>query len=232
MTTELRSTPNRTSTTRKVIPRLVIGWVALPSFFLITAGSIAWWEAWAYCAIVLVTMTVFVLRTLRTDPDFIERRLTMREKERSQRRLLAWGAPVAVALFILPGLDHRFGWSSIPVAAEIAGLAVVLAGYLATLRVFAVNRWAGRTVETRPGQQVIDTGPYAIVRHPMYSSTSILYLATPIALGSWWTLIPAVLYVVVLVVRIGNEEQVLVRELPGYAEYRAKVRYRLLPGLW
>jgi protein-S-isoprenylcysteine O-methyltransferase Ste14 len=206
--------------------------VLLPLFFLASGGSLAWWQAWAYCAVLLVPMTFFVLRMLRVDPEFLEWRITMREKERTQRRVVSWGMPVFVALMLVPGLDRRFGWSAVPVVVVLAALGLVLAGYLGVLWVFTVNRWAGRTVETRQGQQVISTGPYAIVRHPMYTSSLLLYLATPVALGSWWTMLPAALCVAVLVVRIRNEEEVLVRELPGYPEYRAKVRYRLLPGVW
>lgn len=224
--------PSTVRTTRRVLVRFGLAWVFLPLFFLLTGGSLGWWQAWAYCAVLLAPMTVFVLRMLRTDPEFLERRLTMREKERTQRRVISWGMPIFVALLTLPGLDRRFGWSAVPVAAEVAGLALCLASYLGVLKVFATNRWAGRTVETRPGQEVITTGPYAIVRHPMYSTALLLYLATPVALGSWWALIPAILCVPLLVVRIQNEEEVLVRELAGYAEYRNKVRYRLLPRVW
>jgi protein-S-isoprenylcysteine O-methyltransferase Ste14 len=230
MTNETSPEASRRGTTRKVVTSLVLAWLLLPAFFLVTGGSLVWWEAWVYCAIVLVPMTLFVLRTLPRDPAFLERRLTMREKERTQRRLVTWSMPAFVALMLVPGLDRRFGWSAVPAAA--AADALVLAGYLGVLWVFSVNPWAGRTIDTIPGQQVVTTGPYAIVRHPQYASSSQVYLATPIALGSWWGLIPAALCVAVLVVRIGNEEAVLLRELPGYAEYRAKVRYRLIPGIW
>ena len=224
--------PRNPSTTRRVIIRFGLAWVFLPLFFLLTGGSLGWWEAWTYCAVLLVPMAIFVLRMLRKDPDFLESRLKLREKERTQQRVVSWGMPIFLALMLLPGLDRRFAWSAIPTPAVVAAQVLALAGYLGVLWVFSVNRWAGRTVETRPGQVVITTGPYAIVRHPMYTSVLLLYLATPVALGSWWAMIPAVLCVALLVVRIGSEEEVLVRELPGYAEYRARVRYRLLPGVW
>jgi protein-S-isoprenylcysteine O-methyltransferase Ste14 len=111
-------------------------------------------------------------------------------------------------------------------------MAIVLGGYLTVVRAFLENRWAGRTVEVFAEQKVIPTGPYAIVRHPMYTGTIALYIATPVALGSWWALIPALTFIPIFVLRIRNEENVLVRGLPGYREYRQRVRYRLVPFVW
>ena len=212
--------------------KLVAVWIFLPLFYFVTGGSLAWWEAWAYCAVLLVPMTAFLVYMVKRDPEFLARRLKLKEKERAQRRLLSLAYPVYVAAFVLPGLDRRFGWSTVPVAVEAVGLALALAGYLAILRVFLENRWAGRTVETFEEQQVISTGPYAIVRHPMYTGTLALYLATPLALGSWWALLPTLALIPTFVYRIRNEEEVLLRELPGYEEYRQKVRSRLLPHIW
>jgi protein-S-isoprenylcysteine O-methyltransferase Ste14 len=228
----MAETSPSSATTRKAYFRLVLAWLLLPLFFLLTGGSFGWWEAWVYCALILVPMTVFAVRWVRRDPEAVERRCMMKEKERAQRPVVLWGGIVTLALFILPGLDRRFGWSHPGLAAVIAGQALVLASYLGIVKVFAVNRWAGRTIETAPGQQVVSTGPYAIVRHPMYAVGLVFYAATAVALGSWWAVIPAVLFVPVFVVRLRNEEDVLVRDLPGYDEYRTKVRYRLLPHVW
>lgn len=212
--------------------RFLLAWLLLPAFFLLTGGSLGWWEAWAYCAVVLVPMSFFVAWAARAAPELLQRRLKLKEGQAEQRRLLSWSSPVFVALFLLPGLDHRFGWSRVPVAIEVAALVLSLVGYLGVLGVFRANPWAGRTVETVPGQQVVSTGPYALVRHPMYAASVLLYLATPLALGTWWGLVPSVITVGVLVLRIGREEAFLVRELRGYAAYREKVRWRLVPGVW
>lgn len=217
---------------RRALFAIVASWVLLPASFLTTARSLDWWQAWAWCAVILVPMTTFVLWKARTDPDFIGRRLKMREKERPQQRLCAIGLPFYAAALALPGFDRRYGWSEIPTAAVIAALAVSLAGFLLVLRVFIENRWAGRTVEIWEGQQVVSTGPYAIVRHPMYTGSLVLWLATPIALGSWWAFLPALASIPLLVMRIRNEEEVLRRNLSGYEEYLRKVRYRLLPMVW
>ena len=212
--------------------KLIAAWVLLPLFFLATGGSFAWWEAWVYCVILLAPMTVFLVYIARHDPEFIARRTKLREKERTQRRILVWGYPSLIAALVIPGLDHRFGWSEPSDTAVVAAMAIVFGGYLTVLRVFLENRWAGRTVEVFAEQKVISTGPYAIVRHPMYTGTIALYLATPVALGSWWALIPALTFIPIFVLRILNEEAVLIRDLPGYEEYRQRVRHRLVPFVW
>jgi protein-S-isoprenylcysteine O-methyltransferase Ste14 len=232
MTEQDTRTAEKTRGAGRFVVRLIAMWILLPLFFLATGGTLRWWQAWAWCALLLVPMSVFGLWMAWKDPEFLARRFQLREKERAQRRILAWGWPLFIALAVLPGLDRRFGWSDVPLSATVAALALSLAGYLAILRVFIENRWAGRTIETVGGQQVISTGPYAVVRHPMYTGTLVLWLATPLALGSWWALLPALAIIPVFVFRIRNEEEVLVRELPGYEEYRGKVRYRLLPRVW
>lgn len=204
----------------------------LPLFFLITGGSLLWWEAWAFTALLLVPMTIFVTWTARVDPAFFERRFKMREEEPAQRRIQAWATPLFLAVFIVPGLDRRFGWSDPPPPVVIAALILSLGAYLMILRVFLENRWAGRTVETWDDQRVIDTGPYAVVRHPMYTAVIVLLLVSPLALGSYWALAGGLAYLPVFFFRVRNEEEVLLRELPGYEEYRARVRYRIIPFIW
>ncbi len=207
-------------------------WIVLPLFFLVTGGSVAWWQAWTYCALILVPATFFIAHMARHDPDFLARRSKLREKERTQRRVIDWGWLPTLGTFVIPGLDFRFGWSEPPVGAVIAAMAISLAAYLGVLRVFSENRWAGRTIETYADQRVVTTGGYAIVRHPMYATSLVLYLATPLALGSWWALVPALGFIPVLVFRIRYEEETLVRDLPGYAEYRQETPYRLVPFVW
>jgi protein-S-isoprenylcysteine O-methyltransferase Ste14 len=220
------------TTQAKAYRNVVLAWVCFPALFFVTSGTLDWWEAWVVSALYVVPGTVFVLRMAGSNPEILERRLQMKEKERTQKRVIGFGLPLIVGIFVIPGLDRRFGWSELPIAVEIAAQAIVLAGYLVALNVFTVNKWASRTVEAVPGQQVISTGPYAVVRHPMYVALIAFYGATPIALGSWWAVIPAVLFVPLLIVRIRNEEEVLVRGLPGYDEYRKKVRFRLIPYVW
>jgi protein-S-isoprenylcysteine O-methyltransferase Ste14 len=229
METEATSSPHAGPS---ATARIVAAWIILPLFFLATGGSLAWWEAWVYCAFVLGPATLFVAWMAKRDPEFISRRTTMQEKEPAQQRILAWGASLIIAALVIPGLDRRFAWSDPPLPVVLAAMAIVLGGYLGVLRVFLENRWAGRTIETYAGQQVVSTGPYAIVRHPMYACSAALYLATPVALGSWWGAVPALGCIPIFVLRIRNEEAVLLRDLPGYEEYCRRVRDRLVPFIW
>ncbi len=229
--TDTRVAP-RAGTGRSAAVKVVAAWIILPLFFLATGGTLRWWQAWVYCVVLLVPATLFIAYMVRRDPEFVARRSKVRESERTQRRIIPWGYPPVLAAFIIPGLDHRFGWSDPPLALVTAAMAIVLGGYLSILRVFVENRWAGRTIETYADQQVITTGPYALVRHPMYAASVALYAATPLALGSWWGVLPALALVPLFVLRIHGEEEVLVRELPGYDEYRGRVRYKLLPFIW
>jgi protein-S-isoprenylcysteine O-methyltransferase Ste14 len=169
---------------------------------------------------------------LRRSPELLARRLQMRERERTQQGVIRFGILFLVAAFLVPGFDRRYGWSEMPWWVAVAADGLVLAGYAMISRVFRENAYTSRTVQVEQGQQVVSTGPYAVVRHPMYVGVLIFYLASPIALGSWWALLPAAAIVPILVVRILNEEEVLERDLPGYQEYKQKTRYRLLPGIW
>jgi protein-S-isoprenylcysteine O-methyltransferase Ste14 len=158
--------------------------------------------------------------------------MKFREKEKAQSVIvsLSW-IPMFLA-FLLPGFDVRLGWSKVATPVVIGAEILVFVGYMMIFFVFRENRFASRVVEVSQGQKVIDTGPYALVRHPMYLGTVIMYVFSPIALGSYWAVIPGVLIIPVLAARLLNEEKVLIRDLPGYAEYMKKVRYHLLPGIW
>ena len=200
--------------------------------FFVPAGTLDYWEAWVYFAVLLVPFLFVLTYLLKKDPELLVRRIRLSEKEPAQRMVIGASGLLFIIGFLIPGLDHRFGWSDIPVEAVLAANILVILGYVLVFLVFKENPFASRVVEVEQGQRVISTGPYALVRHPMYLGTSIMWLATPIALGSYWAL-PVFLFLpIVLVYRIMNEEEVLLRELPGYREYTQKVRYRLIPGIW
>lgn len=196
------------------------------------AGTLAYWEAWVYMLVLLGPALMIFPWLIKNSPDLLVNRMRMREKATTQQWVVTISGVFMVAAYIVPGLDKRWGWSNMAWPIAIAGDVLVLIGYLAVIRVFQVNRFASRVVEVRQAQTVIDTGPYARVRHPMYVGTILMYLASPIALGSYWALIPALLIVPVLMVRIVDEEALLRRDLPGYSAYTERVRYRLLPGVW
>jgi len=170
--------------------------------------------------------------TYRHDREFIERRSQFKEKVREQKVIMKFIYVVWPVAFVLPGLDHRFGWSHSPLWLTILSQAVVVVGYLIAFWALSVNRFAARTIRVEPGQPVISSGPYGIVRHPMYAGVCVMWLFTPLALGSYFAVPVFALLIPLIVLRLLNEEKVLRQELPGYAEYCRGTRFRLAPGLW
>jgi protein-S-isoprenylcysteine O-methyltransferase Ste14 len=195
------------------------------------AGSLDYWEAYVYIAVLFLPLTFVVIYFLKFDPEFLVRRMKMKEKEAAQRKVIGISNLLFFIGFILPGLDFRFGWSNVPTEIVYAANAAVFLGYAFVFLVFRENSYASRVIEVVKGQKVISTGPYHIIRHPMYLGVIIMFLATPLALGSYYGLIPFPLPVL-LGYRIKNEEEVLTRDLAGYKEYKEKTRYRLIPYVW
>lgn len=217
---------------RMALVRFVPSVVMLLALILLPAGTLAYWEAWAYLAVLFAPVTLVLAWLLRNDPALLERRMRMKEKEAEQGLVIRLAWACLLLAILLPGLDHRLGWSRVPIAAVVVADILVLLGYALIFLVFRENSYASRIIEVEQGQRVVSTGPYAVVRHPMYVGVLIMYLCTPVALGSWWAVIPALPLVPVLVARIRNEEKVLAAELAGYAEYMRTTRYRLVPGVW
>jgi protein-S-isoprenylcysteine O-methyltransferase Ste14 len=223
---------SRTNVRALALIRLVGGIVAIGAMFFLPAGTFRYWQALVYLAVLFTPLTAFAAYLFLRNPALLERRMRTREVEPEQRRIIAASTVVLLAAFILPGFDRRYGWSSVPVWLVIAADVLVFLSYLMFIWVLRTNEYAARTVEVEQQQRVITTGPYAIVRHPMYLAVTLMYGASPLALGSYWALILAALVPVVLMARILNEEKVLHRDLDGYAEYCRSVRYRLFPGIW
>src|SRR5215472_9610513 len=198
------------------------------------AGTIRYWQAWIYLVVVGVSSALLTFYITK-DPVLLEGRTTLgpsAEQRPIQRVIvLATGFP-AIAAFILPGLDHRFGWSSVPSWLSIVGDLFIAVSLWLVYLVFQENSFGVSTVEIVKGQKVISTGPYAVVRNPMYACAAIFFVAMAFALGSYWDLIPAVLTMLGLVGRLSDEEPFLAHNLSGYQEYRAKVRWRLIPGIF
>jgi protein-S-isoprenylcysteine O-methyltransferase Ste14 len=217
---------------RAALPRLVAAFVILPTLLMVTAGTAAYWEAWTYLAIILIPVTLTAVTLLMRDPELLQRRLKRGEKDPAQRRIVALAGVLLLGLILTPAVDRRFAWSRVPLPAVIAADLVVLVAYGLFLRVLRENRSASRVIEVESGQRVVATGPYAVVRHPMYAAIAMMALATPVALGSWWAFIPALLLVAVLAERIKNEERVLAADLTGYGDYMRSTVYRLIPGVW
>lgn len=217
---------------RMAVARFTATALILGAVFFGTAGTIRYWEAWVYLAITLIPMGLAVRYLIRADPQLLARRLRTREDRAAQGVLQTIGAVAWLAMLPIPGLDRRFDWSAVPVPLVLVADALVLLGYLLFIRVLLENRYASRIIEVQAGQAVVTTGPYAVVRHPMYLAVLVMLCASPLALGSYWALIPAALTPVILALRIRDEEAMLGEQLPAYRAYAERTPFRLIPGIW
>ena|ERR1700681_1767719 len=197
-------------------------------------GNHGFWQAWVYLFVTAAASATIVAYLQRKDPTLLRRRTRGpgAEKEASQNLLQVLAILVFSGTFVLSWFDHRFSWSHVPLIVEIAGFALVVLGFLIYFIVFRENTFAGATVEVVSDQTVITTGPYASVRHPMYSGLLVLLFGTPLALGSWWGLLMVVPMALVIALRIRYEERYLTENLLGYADYCRTLRYRLIPFIW
>jgi protein-S-isoprenylcysteine O-methyltransferase Ste14 len=199
------------------------------------AGSLDWWEAWVFLIVFFIPQLLIIIYLLRKAPDLAERRLKggpWSEQRTSQKVIMSLVSLAFSLLVIVPGYDHRFNWSHVPESFVMAADVIVLLGFLIQFYVFKENRFASALIEVAAKQKVIFTGPYAVVRHPLYSGALLVDCFIPIALGSWWG-VPFVFVIgAMLVLRLLDEEKLLHQSLPGYEEYCQKVRYRLVPHLW
>ena len=212
--------------------KFVLSLVVLGLLIFLPAGTFAFPNGWLFLITLYVLMTVTLVYLLRKDPELLRKRLQLKERQKEQGSLMKFTAVFFLLAYALPGLDFRFGWSEVPTWGVVLGVLVMIFGYALFIEVMRENSYASRIIEIQAGQKLIDTGLYGIVRHPMYAASLLIYLASPFVLGSYYTLLPILLLPVILVIRIRNEEKLLLTELPGYAAYREKVRYRLIPGIW
>jgi protein-S-isoprenylcysteine O-methyltransferase Ste14 len=199
------------------------------------AGTLRYWHAWVYLLLFFGLSAAITLDLMRRDPALLERRLKggPTAEPRPLQRFLMLGASLGfIALLVVPALDFRFGWSVVPLDAVVVGDALFVLGFGFIGRVYRENTFTAATIDVVEGQQVITTGPYAVVRHPMYASALLYLVGTPLALGSYWGFVAVVGMLPFLIWRLLDEERLLAQELPGYRDYQRKVRFRLLPGAW
>lgn len=214
------------------ITRFLAGVVLIGLLLFLPAGTFRYPQAWLLMGILFVPMFAAGLVMMKKNPGLLEKRLNVKEKETEQREVIVLSGLMFLAAFILAGLSFRFGWWMLPFPVSIAAAVVFLAAYALYAEVLRENTYLSRTIEVQEDQKVIDTGLYGIVRHPMYMATVVLFLAMPLVLGSVIAFLILLCYIPIIAKRIRNEEQVLAEGLPGYEEYRKKVKYRLIPFIW
>ena len=214
------------------VTKFLLGALLVGLLIFLPAGTVHFPYGWLFMGLLFIPMFAAGLVMLWKSPKLLEKRLDVKEKQATQKGVLAFSGLIFLAGFILSGLDYRFGWSKMPGWVTVTASVVFLAAYGLYAEVLRENAYLSRTVKVEEGQQVVDTGLYGIVRHPMYAVTILLFTAMPLILGSWYGLIPFAFYPVIIVIRLKDEEALLTRELAGYEAYKQKVRYRLLPFIW
>jgi protein-S-isoprenylcysteine O-methyltransferase Ste14 len=209
--------------------------LALMLFLFLPAWSIHFWQAWLYIVLFGVSVSAITWWLQRHDPELLRRRLAAgpkAEKDPRQKRIQKIASLAFIAIFVVSGLDQRFRWSTVPTGVALLGDLLVVLGLWIVFLTFRENSYTSAVIETSAGQPVVSTGPYSAVRHPMYAGALLMLLGTPLALGSWWGLVPFLILLLTIIWRLREEERFLARDLPGYDEYRAKVRHRLVPYTW
>ena len=214
------------------IIKFVSGIVIIGIILFVPAGSFGFWQGWLLMGILFVPMFVAGLIMMKRSPDLLRKRLNAKEEQPEQKTVLFLSGFMFIAAFVVAGLNFRFGWLTLPNWIPILFAVVFLLAYTLYAEVMRENVYLSRTVEVQENQQVIDTGLYGIVRHPMYMTTLLLFLSMPLVLGSLISFLIMFLYLPIIAKRMRNEEQVLSEGLPGYAEYMKKVKYRVIPFIW
>jgi protein-S-isoprenylcysteine O-methyltransferase Ste14 len=212
--------------------KYVMGFIMIGALLFLPAWTLHYPGAWLFIALLFIPMLLMGIVLFIKAPTLLEKRLNSKEKEKTQQGVIALSGLIFPIGFVLSALDFRFGWSRVPLWVVITASILFLLGYGTYAEVMRENTYLSRTVEVQEGQKVIDTGLYGIVRHPMYAATLLMFLPLPLILGSFWGLIPFALYPAVIIIRILSEEKVLCAALSGYAEYKNKVKYRLIPFIW
>lgn len=216
----------------QALAKYFLGVLLMGALLFLPAWSLRYWQGWLLMGILFVPMFVAGLVMMAKSPDLLRKRLNAREQEKEQKTVVKLSGLLFIAAFVVAGLNWRFGWCVLPDWAVWVAAGVFLASYLLYAEVLRENAYLSRTIEVQEGQKVIDTGLYGIVRHPMYMATTVLFMAMPLVLASPISFIIMLGYIPVIAKRIRNEEKVLEEGLDGYAAYKKRVKYRILPFIW
>ena len=216
----------------QALSKFLIGLIIICILLFIPAGTLDYPNGWLFIALLFIPMFFAGIIMLFKSPDLLRRRLNAKESEDEQKTVILVSGIIFLLAFILAGLNFRFGWFKLPTIVIIIASIIFLLAYIMYAEVLRENEYLSRTVEVSENQKVVDSGLYGIVRHPMYTSTIFLFLSMPLVLDSIFSFIVMLVYPIIIIFRIRNEEKVLENELAGYKEYKEKVKYKLIPYLW
>lgn len=214
------------------LAKFFFGLILMGLILFLPAGSFKFWQGWLLIGILFVPMFAAGLILMKKNPELLRKRLNAKEDEKEQKIVILLSGIMFLAAFVVAGLNFRFGWIVLPMWVSYVSAAVFLVAYALYAEVLRENEYLSRTIEVQKDQKVVDTGLYGVVRHPMYMSTLLLFLAMPVVLGSVISFAIMLAYIPIIVMRIRNEEKVLAKGLPGYEEYMKKVKYRIIPFIW
>lgn len=214
------------------LTKYLCGLLLVGLLIFLPAGTLSYTYGWLLVGLLFGPMLIAGFVMLFKSPEFLKKRLDAKEKQATQKGVVALSGLMFIAGFLVAGLDFRFGWSYMPTWVVITASALFLVAYALYAEVMRENAYLSRTIKVEQGQTVVDTGLYGVVRHPMYAVTILLFLMIPLVLGSWYALIAFAFYPAIIIVRLKDEEALLTRELPGYEAYKRKVKYRLIPFIW
>lgn len=212
--------------------KVTLGILLVGALIFLPAGTLAFAKGWLLMGLLFIPMLIAGFVMLFKAPKLLAKRLDAKEKQGDQKLVVAMSGLMFVAGFVVAGLDYRFSWSRMPMAVTVASSVLFLLAYVLYAEVLRENAYLSRTVKVEEGQTVISTGLYGIVRHPMYAATILLFIMMPLVLGSWYAAIIFLAYPALIVIRLSGEEKLLLKELPGYGQYREKVKYRIIPFIW
>ena len=216
----------------QAIVKFLGGVLMVGLLLFLPAGTFRYWQGWLLMGILFIPMFIAGLIMMKKSPDLLRKRLDVKEEQSGQKAVIGLSALMFLAAFVVAGLNFRFGWLVLPAWVSWAAAAVFLLAYVLYAEVLRENVWLSRTIEVQENQKVIDTGLYGVVRHPMYMTTLLIFLSMPLVLGSPFSFMIMLFYIPIIAKRIRNEEKVLESGLEGYADYKKRVKYKVIPYVW